>query len=118
MKEKAAGDVVREFHRALGSGDFERMSQLLAPGVVWRAAPPSDDVCADRTEVLRRLRQLEGQVPPLESLEIAQVGDEVLVGIPTKEPSIRPNFYQRVRIQDDVITAIQDYDSREDALAL
>ena len=117
VKANAAPEVIRDFHRALGSGDFERVSQLLDPRVVWRASPPSDDACANRGEVLRRLRQLEGRVPPLESLQIATVGDDVLVGVPTQEPWVQPDFYQRVRIEDDVITAIRDFASREAALA-
>jgi ketosteroid isomerase-like protein len=110
-------ETVREFHRAMQAGNFDAMSALLSPDVVWRAAPGQDDVCANREEVLARLRELADQsVPPLESLDLLEQGEEVLVGIPSTEPWNRPDFYQRVRIQEGVITFIQDYETREDAL--
>ena len=110
------GDIVKEFHRALGQQDFERISSLLAPDVVWRAALPREDVCADRDEVLRRLREVAGQVPPLESLELLEFDGDPVVGIPTHEPWDHAEFYQRVHVRHGVITAIQDFDSREAAL--
>ncbi len=110
-------DTIREFHLALQGGDFDTMSALLAPDVTWRAAPGEDAVCANREEVLARLRELADQrVPPLESLDLLEQGDEVLVGIPSREPWDRIDFYQRVRIRSGVITFIQDYNTREDAL--
>jgi ketosteroid isomerase-like protein len=116
MTEKSL-QTIRAFHRALQAGDFDAMSTLLAPDATWRAAPGQDDVCANREEILARLRELADRgIPPLESLDLLEQGDEVLVGVPTHEPWDHPEFYQRVRIQDGVITLIQDYETREDAL--
>ena len=109
-------EIVGEFHSALGHHDFDRIASLLAPDVVWRAAPPQEDVCGNRDEVMTRLREVAGQVPPLDSLELLEIEDGLLVGIPTHEPWDHAEFYQRVRLRNGVITAIQDFDSREAAL--
>ncbi|MBI4260590.1 MAG: nuclear transport factor 2 family protein [Actinobacteria bacterium] len=111
-------DVIRRLHRAYQQGDLEAVASQLHPDVEWRAPGPDRDWdCRGRERVLHVLRDRAERVPPLERLELVDLGEDVLVGLPTEEPWGEPTWYQRVRVEDGLIVAIRDYGSREAALA-
>jgi len=108
-------EVIRTFHRHYERHDFDAMSQLLHPQVVWRGDEPGP-ACLDRSQVLDWLGHLKDHVPPLEILELVDLGDAVMVGLPGEEPWDRPTFSQRVKVRDGVMVEIQDYGPRDAAL--
>jgi SnoaL-like protein len=111
-------EVVRNLHRAYERGDMAGVARYLSPDVTWRGAPPSQRWnCKDRSEVLHRLQEMAHRVPALETLELVDLGDEVLVGLPVTKPWTVPAYYQRVRVEDGMVVAIQDYGPRDAALA-
>lgn len=109
-------ELIRRFHTIYERGDLEALAELLHPDVVWRGTRPGLQG-SDRSEVLDTLEERIDRVPPLDRLELVDLGDEVMVGLPTKEPWDHPSFYQRVRVRDEQLVEIQDYGPREAAIS-
>jgi hypothetical protein len=93
------------------------VASCLDENVTWLVADDPEVGCHSRGDVVRILRRRVDRVPPLETLELVDLGEDVLVGLPTHEPWDHPEFYQRVHVRDGVIVAIKDYGSREVAVA-
>jgi hypothetical protein len=109
-------EVIRRFHRVSECGDLEALADLLHPDVVWRGTRPGAE-CTNREDVLNVLDDRMDHVPPLDRLELVDLGDEVMVGLPMEEPWEVPGFYQRVRVHNGQLVEIQDYGPREAAVS-
>jgi hypothetical protein len=86
-----------------------------------------DLICPDRDAVLANARSRARQLPDVEAIELVAAGDRVIlsvraatVGMPltqTEDQDARRGLASIVfTLRDGLITAIQDYPSRADAL--
>jgi hypothetical protein len=118
--------VFSDWLDALRRGDLEALAARLAPGVTHRGVRP-DLICPDRDAVIANARARSRQLPDVEAIELVAAGDRVVlsvraatVGMPLDEradPDARRGLASIVfTLQDGLITAIQDYPSRADAL--
>jgi hypothetical protein len=65
---------------ALRRHDLEAVERHLHPDAVWQGLRP-DLVCGDRAAVLDNLRQDQGWLPDVASIELHADGDQVLFGV-------------------------------------
>jgi hypothetical protein len=111
---------------ALRRRDLEALAARLAPEVTHRGVRP-DLICPDRKSVLESARARSRQLPDIEAIELVAAGEQVVlsvraatVGQPLHEdddPEARRGLASIVfTIHDGLITAIQDYPSRADAM--
>jgi len=118
--------VFSDWLDALRRGAIDPLAARLAPGVTHRGVRP-DLYCPDRESVIESARGRSQQLPDVEAIELVAAGDRVVlsvraatVGLPLEEdadPDARRGLASLVfTLQDGLITAIQDYPSRADAL--
>lgn len=111
---------------ALRRRDLEALAARLAPEVTHRGVRP-DLICADREAVLESARSRARQLPEVEAIELVAAGDQVVlsvraatVGMPLtqeEDPAARRGVAAIVfTLRGGLITAIQDYPSRAQAL--
>jgi ketosteroid isomerase-like protein len=112
---------------ALRRGDLDALAARLAPEVTHRGVRP-DLICPDRAAVLEGARSRARQLPEVEAIELVAAGDHVVlsvraatVGMPLtqeEDQDARRGVAAIVfTLRDGLITAIQDYPSRAQALA-
>lgn len=112
---------------ALRRGDIDALAARLAPDVTHRGVRP-DLFCPDRDAVLENARNRSRQLPAVDAIELVAAGDQVVlsvraptVGIPLQadaDPDARRGVATIVfTLRDGLITAMQDYPSRAEALA-
>jgi ketosteroid isomerase-like protein len=111
---------------ALRRRDLDVLAARLAPEVTHRGVRPDLD-CADREAVLENARSRARQLPDVEAIELVAAGDRVIlsvraatVGMPLtqdEDQDARRGLASIVfTLRDGLITAIQDYPSRADAM--
>jgi ketosteroid isomerase-like protein len=111
---------------ALRRGDIDAMAARLAPEVTHRGV--RDDLfCPDREAVLENARNRSRELPAVDAIELVAAGDRVVlsvraptVGLPLEadaDPDARRGMAAIVfTLHDGLITAMQDYLSRAEAL--
>lgn len=111
---------------ALRRRDLDVLAARLSPEVTHRGVRPDLD-CADREAVLKNARSRARQLPDVEAIELVAAGDRVIlsvraatVGMPLtqdEDQDARRGLASIVfTLRDGLITAIQDYPSRADAM--
>jgi ketosteroid isomerase-like protein len=109
---------------AMRRGDLDALAARLAPEVTHRGVRP-DLVCPDRESVLANARARAGQLPDVGAVELVAAGDHVVlcvraptVGMPLEDGApMRGQASIVFTLRDGLITRMQDYLSRRDALA-
>ena len=120
MKDEMLASA-REGFAAWQAGDFATLEALLDPGVQWRWFEPGDWDCRDRKDVMARLRErfeegfVRGEVEFLDGGEdsIIIVAHPAAIGgdeWPSETATV-------VWFRDGKVVRMQDYRTREDALA-
>jgi ketosteroid isomerase-like protein len=121
VSDGANAELVREGFQAFLRGDFEALSEIMDPAVQWLWFEPGEWDCHDRDKVLATLRerQQEGVITTLNN--VVDGGHNVFIEVtgPRLEASDLPGgrACMVVTIRDGRIVRMQDYPSREDALA-
>lgn len=114
--------VFSDWLDAMRRGDLERMEAALAPDVKHVGIVPEWE-CGNREQVLENVRGRAGRVPAVEALELVAAGDHVVMSIrapgigPTPEGAARGQACIVFTLRDGLITHMQDYVHRDDALA-
>ena len=112
---------------ALRRGDIDALADRLAPEVSHRGVR-SDLICPDRRAVLANARNRARHMPDVQAIELVAAGDRVVLAVraPTVGVPLSADDDQDVprgmaamvfTLRDGLITDIQDYPSRADALA-
>jgi ketosteroid isomerase-like protein len=102
------------------NGDLSKVESLLREDVVWQGLR-EDYVCHDRREVLDILRHF-GHVPD-EHIELVQQGDKVALGMGgtgfdrVADIPVEGQLFQVFTFEGDKVVHMQDYLTREEALA-
>ncbi len=116
--------IFSDYLDAIRRGDMDAIAARLAPEVTHRGVR-ADLICPDRESVLERMRLRSRQLPDVEAIELVAAGDRVVmsmraagIGVPERdEDAPRGQASVVFTLRDGLITAMQDYTSRADALA-
>jgi hypothetical protein len=111
---------------AIRRGDLDAMRDALAPDVVHQGVLP-EWICRNRDEVVAMAGGRSGSaLPAVDALELVEAGGQVVMSVrgPGIGPPIEGDPEQRsghlsvvITLAGGVITHMQDYERREDALA-
>jgi ketosteroid isomerase-like protein len=109
---------------AMRRGDLDALAARLAPEVTHRGVR-ADLVCPDRESVLANARARADQLPDVGAVELVAAGDHVVlcvraptVGMPLEDGApMRGQASIVFTLRDGLITRMQDYLSRREALA-
>lgn len=116
--------IFSDYLDAIRRGDMDAVAARLAPEVTHRGVR-ADLICPDRESVLERMRLRSRHRPDVEAIELVAAGDRVVmsmraagIGVPERdEDAPRGQASVVFTLRDGLITAMQDYTSRADALA-
>jgi ketosteroid isomerase-like protein len=109
---------------AIRRGDLETLAARLAPEVTHRGVR-ADLICPDRDAVIENARARAQQLPEVGAVELVAAGDHVVlsvraptVGMPLEDGApMRGQASIVFTLRDGLITRMQDYMSRGEALA-
>ncbi len=109
---------------AIRRGDLDRLARRLGPGVVHQGVRP-ELVCPDRDAVVANAARAAAALPAVDAVELIGVGDHVILSVRAPhfgEPAVagdprRGRATIVFTIRESVIVHIQDYLSRDEALA-
>ena len=109
---------------AMRRGDMDALASRLAPEVSHRGVR-SDMICPDRESVLANARNRSEELPDVGAIELVAAGDHVVlsvrapsVGMPLSDDApMRGQASIVFTLRDGMITQMQDYLSRAEALA-
>lgn len=112
---------------ALRRGDIDTLTARLAPEVTHRGVRPDLD-CPDREAVIANAGSRARQLPAVEAIELVAAGERVVLNVraPTVGVPLSAEDDQDVprgvaaivfTLRDGLISAIQDYPTRAEALA-
>jgi len=116
--------IFTDYLDAIRRGDIDTVAARLAPEVTHHGVR-ADLVCPDRETVLASMRRRSLELPDVEALELVAAGDRVVmsvraegIGQPVRdEDPPRGQASIVFTMRDGLITAMQDYTSRAEALA-
>jgi ketosteroid isomerase-like protein len=116
--------IFSDYLDAIRRGDMDAVAARLAPEVTHRGVR-ADLVCPDRDSVLAALGARSRKLPAVEALELIASGDRVVmsmraagIGVPINDDDApRGQATIVFTLRDGLITAMQDYTSRSEALA-
>lgn len=106
---------------ALRRNDLAAIKQHLHPEVVWQGLRP-DLICGDRAAVLDNVRQDQGWLPDVASIELFADGDQVLFGVHSPDlvevagETLDEQIYDVFTIADGLIVRMDEYRTRERAV--
>jgi ketosteroid isomerase-like protein len=117
-------DTVREAYALAKRGDHRQLRQLIADDATWH--PPREGVwnpCREGDMIVRTLLWRSGMANRLRPAQTIELGDRVLVelrGVRLRRLGIkgfRPRLFQIIEVRGGKIVKMQDYPTREDAMA-
>jgi ketosteroid isomerase-like protein len=106
---------------ALRRNDLEAIQRHLHPDAVWQGLRP-DLVCGDRAAVLDNVRQDQGWLPDVTSIELRADGDQVLFGVRSPDlvevagEQLDEQIYEVFTIADGLIVRMDEYRTRDEAV--
>jgi ketosteroid isomerase-like protein len=109
---------------AIRRGDLETLAARLAPEVTHRGVR-ADLICPDRDAVIENARSRSEQLPEVGAVELVAAGDHVVLSVRAPTVGMPPQDGAPMRgqasivftLRDGLITGMQDYVSRGEALA-
>jgi ketosteroid isomerase-like protein len=116
-------EVVVAWLDAMRRRDLAAITELLQPGVVWRALP-ADAVCHNRDDVLEMLEadELHEGLRSIDALELVAGDGTVVLGVRSPElqeigdVALTGQLFNVFALRDGRIASIQDYATRDEAL--
>ena len=117
-------DTVREAYALAKRGDHQQLRRLIADDATWH--PPREGVwnpCREGDMIVRTLLWRSGMANRLRPAQTIELGDRVLVelrGVRLRRLGIkgfRPRLFQIIEVRGGKIVKMQDYPTREDAMA-
>jgi ketosteroid isomerase-like protein len=116
--------IFSDYLDATRRGDMDTVAARLAPEVTHRGVR-ADLICPNRESVLERMRSRSMQLPDVEAIELVAAGDRVVMSVRAAGIGVAERDGDAPRgqasvvftLRDGLITAMQDYVSRADALA-
>jgi ketosteroid isomerase-like protein len=109
-------DLVQRGLRAWTNGDLDALEAVLDPAVTLRWIEPGEWDCTGREEVMRLLRQREADGRTAGPKRVEQV-DENTVLVSPDHPGLFGAAATCITITHGRVVAMQQYASRDDALA-
>jgi ketosteroid isomerase-like protein/catechol 2,3-dioxygenase-like lactoylglutathione lyase family enzyme len=122
MSNDILGVVLAGWIEGLRSGDLDAIARHLHPDVVWHGVR-ADLSCPDRAAVLENLAASAERLPEVSGLELAAAGDQVLLGVRSDDlvevagEILESAIYNVFTVSDGLIVRIEDFRTREDAVA-
>jgi hypothetical protein len=109
-------DLVRRGLRAWTDGDLDALEVVLDRAVTLRWIEPGPWDCMNRDQVMRLLRQRQAEGLGAHRMRIDHVDDHTVV-VSTDEPGPYGAAATRISIAHGAVVAMQQYASRDGALA-
>ena len=106
--------TVMAWDAALRYADWDRARSLLTDDATYVAADPPID-CATPDEIVELLRSFKGVNPDVELLDLEVVGDSAIAAL--RQPAWDLEWFQLITVADDHISRLEDFPTREAALA-
>jgi ketosteroid isomerase-like protein len=114
-------EQARRGFSAWQQGDFDTIEAMLDPAVKWHWFEPGDWDCDSRVDVMRTLKQRHQEGFARSSLEFVDAGPEAVIVVahpreiggadwPAETAAV-------IRFRDGKVISMQDYRTREDAVA-
>lgn len=116
MKGSQTDDLVQRGLCAWIDGDLDALETVLDPAVTLRWIAPGEWDCTGRDEVMRLLRQRQAEGLGAHPMRVERV-DERTVVVSPDEPGPYGAAATRITIVGEAVVAMQQYASREEALA-
>jgi hypothetical protein len=106
--------TVMAWDAALRYADWEGARSLLSDNATYVATDPPID-CATPDEIVDLMRSFKGVNPDVELLDLEVVGDSAIAAL--RQPAWDWDWFQLITVADDHIARLEDFTTREDALA-
>jgi hypothetical protein len=106
--------TVMGWDRALRDSQWETARSLLSDDAVYTAPDPPID-CAGPDEIVELMRSFKGVNPDVELLGLEVLGDRALASL--RQPAWDAEWFQVITVRDDHIARLEDFPTREAALA-
>jgi catechol 2,3-dioxygenase-like lactoylglutathione lyase family enzyme/ketosteroid isomerase-like protein len=122
MSNANLGVVLDGWIGPLRRHDLDALERHLRPDVVWQGVR-EDLACPDREHVLQNIRSTAGRLPEVESIDLSADEDQVLLGVRSPDLTevadaiLDGAIYNVFTIQDGLIARIEDFRTREEAVA-
>jgi SnoaL-like domain len=106
--------TVMAWDAALRYSDWERARSLLTADATYVATDPPID-CATPDQIVDLMRSFKGVNPDVELLDLDVIGDHAVVSL--RQPAWDWEWCQLITFVDDRISRLEDFPTREAALA-
>jgi hypothetical protein len=106
--------TVTAWDRALRASEWETARSLLTDDAVYTAPDPPID-CATPEEIIDLMRSFKGVNPDVELLGLEVVGDHALASL--RQTAWDAEWFQVITVKDEQIARLEDFSTRESALA-
>jgi ketosteroid isomerase-like protein len=117
-------DTVRQAYALAKRGDHRQLRELIADDATWHPAREGAwNPCREGDMIVRTLLWRSGMANRLRPAATTELGNRVLVelrGVRLRRLGIkgfRPRLFQIIEVRGGRIVAMQDYPSREEAMA-
>lgn len=106
--------TVMAWDSALRASEWETARSLLTDDARYSASDP-DIECATADEIVDLMRSFKGVNPDVEMLALEVMGDSAIATL--RQPAWDWEWFQVIEIADDHIAKLEDFPTREAALA-
>ena len=106
--------TVMAWDTALRYADWERARSLLVDDATYVASDPPIN-CSSADEIIDLMRSFKGVNPDVELIDLDAIGDHAIANL--RQPAWDWEWFQLITISDDRIARLEDFATREDALA-
>src|SRR5262245_42104092 len=114
-------EIARRGFTAWQQGDFDTIEAILDPDVQWLSFEPGEWDCQDRTDLMRTVRDRYDEGFARAPIELLDAGDDVVIVIAkpreTGGDEWPPEVATVIRFADGKVVTMQDYRTKQEALA-
>ena len=106
--------TIMDWDSALRDADWEKARTLLADDATYVAVDPPID-CKGPDDILDLMRSFKGVNPDVELLDLEVTGPSGIAAL--RQPAWDWEWFQLITVDGDHITRLEDFPTRESALA-
>jgi hypothetical protein len=106
--------TVMAWDSALRAADWDTARSLLAVDATY-TAPDPPIACSTPDEIIDLMRSFKGVNPDVELLELEVMGKHAIAKL--RQPAWDWEWFQLITVEDELIAGLEDFPSREAALA-